>query len=848
MLRLSLRNIADHKGRFIMTALAVILGVSFVVSSFVLSDTIKQTFRSLFAEANENVDLVVRSAGGFDTGPGGIERPPLPAQAVELVRQVPGVAEAEGPIQGIIPALIDPKGKQVPNNGPPTIGFSWGPSPTLNPFRLAEGRRPGPNEVALDQVTYEQFDFKVGTDVALQLPSGPATVPLVGVFKYGDSKGFGGAHVLAFEPATAGRILNRDGIVDKVQVVVADGQSVTEVRQRLQAAAPQGVEVVPGAQVAREDASTFEVLSSVIGNVLLAFAGVALFVSAFYIFNTFNIILGQRTSELALLRAVGAAPRQVRRSVMTESLGLGVLSSIIGIGGGVVLATLLQGFMNAVGFTLDTGSPILKLRTVILGLTIGIGVTFAASVVPAFRSSTVAPLAALRDDASLHTFNNRRRLLIGVVLTTLGALVLANGLFLADETQAVLSSLALGAIGIFLGVSLLSSLVAGRVTHVIGQPVRSLLRTPGRLARDNASRNPQRTSSTASALTIGLALVTMATIVGASLKASVQESADNSVTADYFVATDSGFGFGFSPSVTKAVTALPQVKEATGLRFGAFKFEGATKEISALDPVAGALFDLEFRDGGFDRLNDSTILIHQDPARDLGLKLGDTVDVAFSRTGEKQLTIGGIFEDSSAFASNYVISTNTFAANYGDSFDQFIALNLKDGVTKEQLATALVPVLKDFPQLSLQDRKQFVEAQSGQVDQLLIVINVLLLLAVFIAVLGIANTLALSVLERIREIGLLRAVGMTRRQTRRMVRWEGAIVSSFGATVGVLVGILFGLAALSALPETFITTVRVPVGQLVVLLVLSVFAGLVAAIFPARRAGKLDVLAAIASE
>jgi putative ABC transport system permease protein len=848
MFRLSLRNIADHKGRFVMTALAVILGVSFVVSSFVLSDTIKATFRSLFGEANQNVDLVVRTKGGFDTGPGGIERAPLPQQAVDLVKQVPGVEDAEGPVQGIIPALLDPKGKQVPNNGPPTIGFSWGANPKLNPFRVAEGRKPRAGEVALDQATYEAYGFKLGTTIDVQLASGAAKFPLVGVAVYGDSKGFGGAHALVFETTTAQQALNRAGLVDKVQVVVAGNATVNEVRQRIRSAAPEGIEVVTGAQVATEDASTFEVLASVIGGVLLGFAGVALFVSAFYIFNTFNIILGQRTHELALLRAVGASPRQVRRSVMTESLGLGAVSSVIGIGGGLGLAAALQKIMNAVGFTLPAGSPELRLRTVILGLAIGIGVTFLASIVPAFRSSTVTPLAALRDDATSHALNSQRRLIIGMVLTGLGGLILANGLFLADETRAVLTSLALGAIAVFLGVSMLSALVAGRVTTVLGQPVRALLRTPGRLARDNAARNPQRTSSTASALTIGLALVTMATIVGASLKASLQEATKESVTADYFVAPGSAFGFGFSPTVAQRIAQLPEVASSSPIRFGAFRFKGATKDITALDPsTAASLFNFDVTAGGLDKLTDDSIMVQKDPATDLGLKVGDKVDVEFSRTGHKTFTVAGIYNEA-ALAGNYLISLGAFNANYGDQLDVFVAMTLKDGVSATQLDRALRPILKDFPQLKLQDRSAFVAGQSGQVDQLLIVINILLLLAVFIAVLGIGITVALSVLERIREIGLLRAVGMTRRQTRRMVRWEGAIVSAFGATIGVVVGIVFGLAALAALPESFATTTRVPIPNLVILLVFAVFAGLLAAIFPARRAGTLDVLAAIASE
>lgn len=848
MFKLSLRNISDHKGRFVMTAMAVILGVSFVVSSFVLSDTIKDTFRSIFGEANQNVDLVVRTSGGFDTGPGGIERAPLPEQAVELVRAVPGVADVDGPVNGIIPALIDPKGKQVPNQGPPTLGYSYGSSDIMRAFRLRSGHAPGSGEVALDTETFGKFHFKLGTAVTVQLSSGTTTYPLVGTVDYGSGKGFAGAHILVFDDPTARHALGRDGFVDKVQIAVANNAKVADVKAAIIAQAPKGIEVVSGAQVAKEDASTFEVIANIIGGVLLGFAGVALFVSAFYIFNTFNIILGQRTKELALLRAVGASPAQVRRSVMTESLGLGVVSSVIGIGGGLLLARLLQVLMNAAGFTLPSGDPVLKPRTAILGLVIGIGVTFAASVVPAYRSSSVAPLAALREDDTTHGLRGKRRVIVGSVLTGLGALLLANGLFLADKTQAVLSSLALGAIGVFLGVSVLSALVAGRMSGILGAPVRKVFKTPGRLARDNAVRNPQRTSSTASALTIGLALVTMATIVGASIKASVKDATNQSLRADYLVGPSSFNGFGFSPTVAQRIARSPLVVAESPVRFGAFRFAGATKDLSAVDPqTVGQIFDFNVTAGSIKDLTDNSILVQEDPVRDLHLKVGDKVPVEFSRTGKQTFTLAGVFKDTT-ITGNYVISTKTFDANFGDSLDQFVGLKTTKHVSKAELETALAPILKDFPQLKVQTRSEFVAGQSGQVDQLLIVINILLLLAIVIAVLGIANTLALSVLERIREIGLMRAVGMTRRQTRRMVRWEGAIVSTFGATIGVAVGVIFGLAALKALPSTFITTTAVPIPTLLSLIVFATFAGLVAAIFPARRAGKLDVLAAIATE
>lgn len=846
MLSLSLRQLLAHKIRFLMTSFAVILGVSFVVGSLVVTDTVRGSFETLFTEITDGVDLVVRSETAFEQQDFTGDREPMPAELADAIAAVDGVEIVEGGIGGVAQPVA-PDGEPVKTTGAPLLGNAWGETDRLYPVQLAEGEKPdGPGEIALDKGTFDEYDFAIGDEVDVLLPNGRETFTLVGSATFGSSNSLAGARLTMFSVPEAQRIYDREGLYEEIFVGIEEGADVEAVQAAVAGVLPAGVEVITGQAVADEGADAIGGFIDVFGNVLLGFAAVALFVSAFYIYNTFSIILGQRVKELALLRAIGASAAQIRRTVVLEALLVGVLASVIGIGTGLLTALGLRGLLNAGGFGLPADSLVLNTGTIVAAFAVGVGVTLAASVLPARKAARVSPIEAMRDGLTATPGSRRLRLGVGATTTALGVVLVGVGLTVADGTTATLASLGLGAVLVFLGIANLSPLFSGPVARVLGAPVARLFGEPGVLARENATRNPYRTASTASALVIGLALVTMASVVGTSVKETFADKIDQSIAAD-FIISESSFA-GFSPRLAESLAERPEMETVSGLRFGTFQFEGSMKDLIAVERTAGDLVDIDLQEGAaIDQLDADGILLHEDPARDLGLSVGDTVQVAFAATGEQTLTVVGIHGDAT-FAGNYLISMEAWDANFSDRMDAIVMARTADGVDADEARAAVEAALVEFPQADIEDRQEFLASQEAQIDQVLVTVNVLLLLAVIIAVLGIANTLALSVFERTRELGLLRAVGMSRRQTRRMVRWEAAIVSLFGAVLGVVVGLAFGYVAANALPGSFLDRVAVPTGTLVGLLVLAVLAGLLAAIFPARRAARLDVLRAITAE
>ena len=845
MFKLSVRSLLAHKIRFVMTSFAVVLGVSFVVGSLVVTDTVRRSFDTLFAEINEGIDLEIRSESAFSDDPGDGDREPLPADIADQVAAVDGVGAVQGSVAGTAQPIA-PDGDPVTTTGAPLLGFSWGPVDQLSPVSLESGEKPSAGEIAIDQGTFEEFDFELGQTVDVLLPQGRESFTLVGTARFGESNSLAGARLTLFEPTEAQRLFDREGRWDVIDIAVAGGADVSAVEDDIAALLPAGTEVVTGDTVAQEGSDAVGEFADIFGNVLLGFAAVALFVSAFYIYNTFSIILGQRIKELALLRAIGASAEQIRRTVILEALLVGIISSAIGIGMGLLTALGIRGLLNAGGFGLPSDSLVLEPPTIVAALVVGIGVTLAACVLPARKAAKVSPITALRDGVGTPEGSRRTRLTVGGVMTGVGAALLAFGLFAADSGPSLMLGLGLGAVLVFLGIANLSPLFAGRVANVLGAPVARAFGEPGKLARENATRNPYRTASTASALVIGLALVTAALVVGTSVKETFAAKTEQAVSAD-FVISEPSFN-GFSPTLGEALRDEPTLDAVTPVRFGRFRFGGKAKDIVAVGPEAAGVIDIGILDGGTPAdLGATGIMLHEDPAEDAGLSVGDEVTVEFSRTGEQAFTVVGIYDDAT-YAGNYLISTEAWDANFTDTLDSFVFARRADDVAPEDAAAAVQAAAAEFPQVDIEDRSEFLAGQEDQIDQVLITVNALLLLAVVIAVLGIGNTLALSVFERTRELGLLRAVGMSRRQTRRMIRWESAIVSLFGALLGVVVGVGFGLAASTALPESFLDRIAIPTGTLVVLVVLAIVAGLLAAIMPARRAARLDVLRAITTE
>jgi putative ABC transport system permease protein len=540
---------------------------------------------------------------------------------------------------------------------------------------------------------------------------------------------------------------------------------------------------------------------------------------------------------------MGASARQVGWSVIGEATGVGVVASIIGVGFGILVALGMNALLSATGFGASGTSLVISPRSILVAIFVGLVVTVASAISPAVKATRVPPIAAMRDDFTLVGLSARMRAIIGAVLVAVGATLIGFALIATPDAAVLLVSMIVGALAVFLGVALLSPLVAGPIVRAIGVPLKAF-KVAGNLATDNASRNPQRTASTASALMIGLALISMATVVGTSLKDSFSDTINGGVISDWVITSGPS---GFTPEVAAQLETLPELQSVSPARIAQGQVDGSNKSFISFDyGDLEQLFRIDLREGS---LNASTrgVLVQSGPARDRGLAVGDTMEISFVDTGPQQVPVAGIYDDGSVLG-NWILDNQTVAENTSTQVDQFVAMLSAPGVSNADARAAIEPIIAPYPDVKLQTREEYTADQIAQVDQLLAVVNVFLLLAVIIAFIGITNTLALSVFERTRELGLLRAVGMSRRQVRRMVRLEAVIVSVFGALLGVVVGVIFGVVIAVSLPDDIMTKVSVPVPSLVQFVVLAGLVGIVAAVVPAFRAGRLKVLDAIASE
>jgi putative ABC transport system permease protein len=843
--KLTLRGVLARKWRILLTTLAVVSGVAFVSGAFILSDSLKRSFDGLFSDLNEGVDLEVRTKlafGDASTSP----RDPMPESVVDTIAAVEGVAAVEPAVARSVTFIKD-DGTALRVNGP-SFGIAWSGNESIGGTRLKAGAPPnGPNEVAIDKATADREGWAVGDTVTLQASGGKRDFTLSGLVGRGDDDGFIGAAISMFDLATAQEFLDAQGVVDTVDLAIAEGASVDDVRSAIAEVLPPNTEVVTGQQVAEETADGINQFISIFGNVLLGFAAVAMFVSSFLIFNTFQIIVSQRLRELALLRAIGANARQIRTMIIGESLLIGGLATVIGLVGGVVVSKGIVALFNAAGAGFPGAATVIAPRTVIAAVVVGIGVTLASALVPALRASRVPPIAAMNPDLGFTALQASRRMIVGGVTLLVGVTMFLVGMFLKPGgTQGTLLSSGLGAILLFLGVASLSTMVARPLSNFIGRPIAKLFKVPGRLARENAARQPRRTASTASALMIGLALVCLVSVVAASVRTTFVDQLKTSVTADFFI-TDANFS-GLPSSFATELAALDELDAVSPFRAAPAQVDGDTKQIGGVEPTAFAdLVDVDIIDGSIPALADGGVALHRDPAKDLGVGVGDTITITWQNGNQSDLPVVGVYADG-AIAGNWLVSLETMeAATTAAPVDFFIGARIADGVDITTAQAAVDKLAENYPSAQVDDQAEFRERQEGQLNQLLAIIYGLLAFAVAIAIIGIANTMALSVFERTREFGLLRAVGMDRRQLRRAVRWESVIVSVFGAVLGVLVGVPLGIAVSWALPDTLIASTTIPYGTLVLILLLSIVVGLVAAWRPARRASKLNVLDAIAS-
>ena len=848
-----IKGLLAHKRRLVGTFLAVFLGVAFLAGTLVLGDTLRGNFDDLFTEANAGTDVVVRHASKLSTDPGepDSQRGLLDASLVDTVRDVDGVAAAEGSVEGF-GQLVGRNGDKLGGNGPPTLAGNWIDNRDLNPYQLAEGRAPrAGDEVVINQGAADNGDLRVGDTTTVQTPE-PVQVEIVGIATFGSSDGLGQVTFTGFTLESAQQhLIGRTDQVGSIAVKAQPGVSQDELLNRVERVLPADVEAITGERLTTENTSDInEEFLDLFTTFLTVFAGVALLVATFSIYNTFSIIVAQRTRESALLRAIGAGRGQILASVVVEALLVGIVASAVGLLGGIGIAGLLKAMFDAFGFSLPAGGLVFNASVAVIGMIVGVVVTLVAGVAPAVKASRVPPLAAIRDVSVERTSTSAPRAITGLAVTALGVAIVLAGVLSGGDS--VLGFAGLGALLTIVGVVVFGPVVARPASGVIGAPLRWLRGVTGSLARQNAMRNPRRTAGTAAALMVGVGVVTLFTIFAASLKAAIDDSVTNSFQGD-LVISEGGFGGGgISPQLASDIGRLPEVQTATGLGRGRALVGTGTENVTIADPAQlGGVLDLDVSAGSVRSLGPDQLAVSDRIADDEGWKRGTPVPVTFSDGTTTEFTVGAVYE-ARDIAGNYIVPRAAWTPHAVQDIDNTVLIQLENGVPLETGRRAVERTAEPYNAPDVEDRQQYADSVGEFVNMMLGIVYVLLALAILIALMGIANTLSLSVYERTRELGLLRAIGESRRQVRSMIRWESVIIAVFGTVGGLGLGVFLGWALVKAASEgtgdMIAPSFSAPIGQLAVLLVVGAIAGVLAGLRPARRASKLPVLQAVAAE
>ncbi|HEY8216848.1 MAG TPA: ABC transporter permease [Acidimicrobiia bacterium] len=850
MWKATIRGLLARKVRLALTALSVLLGVSFVAGTYVLTDTLDQSFQSFFRETVLGIDVVVRPRAPFG---GDGERERVADATVGAVRQVAGVRSAHGFLEGYA-QFVGHDGDSIQNGGAPTIGITWSQAPRARrPLHLVDGDRPrADHEVAMDVGTAREHGFEVGGTVDVLLDGPKERFTISGLFRFGTRNQPLAVTFAAFDLATAQRVFDAPGLIDAVNVVAKPGVDHDALVERIRRRLGTGFEVSTASEFAADRSSQFSDFFALLTQLLLGFAAIGLVVGGFIIFNTFAILVAQRTRELGLLRAMGARGRQVVVAVIVEAAIVGLLASALGLLTGIGLAAVLLAVVGELGFHVPEGALVIQDRTIVAALAVGTFVTVLSSVIPAVRAARIAPIAAINDVREERPRPFRRRRVIGTALVALSVPCLVIGIDRSRAAHDVTNEIwivAVGALLLFLGVVVLLATFAHPFAGVLGRPLRAL-GPSGVLARENAMRNPRRTAATASALVVGLALVGLVAIFGESAKASVERAVDRGIRADFILKAQQFAGF--SPQVAERLEGLPELDAVAAFRFGNVRVELQEETVAGVDPTQlSRVVDLRTSPGSIRRMREDGMLVFRRTAERYGLHPGDRRTIQFPR-GFLTLRVAGIYDQedfTGGLPVPFIVPRSAYLTGFGtDDQDSLVYVAARDGDLAAARAAIERALGDKFPNIDVLTRQQYKDEQERAIDRFLAVTAALLLLAEIVAVLGIINTLALSVYERTRELGLLRAVGTTRRQIRRMVRGESVVVALIGGLVGTAVGLVWGWVFVAALESQGITEVRVPVAQLVIFVALSMVAGVVAAVYPAWRAARLDVLAAIAEE
>lgn len=932
MLKLSLRSIRANLGRLALTGMAVVFGVGFVSGSFIIADSLRDTFGSIVANANAGIDARVQLADVDDFG---AEVTGVPEEILADIEALDEVDRAVGfvALEEFRPFIaLDAEGETVEPQGPPILTFSWTDDPDFaGGFELVDGTAPsGPDSVALDADYVDALGAEVGQTIEFLTPTGEQSFRLDGIVSF---EGAAGAFFVLFDLETAQAQYGLEGLLSQISIAAAPGVTESEVVDAIEPLLPAGVEAIEASVAVEQDTADFNQIIDFIGWALLGFALVALFVSLFIIYNTFAILVSQRTREIGMLRAIGASRDQLLLSIVIEALVVGVVASALGVFAGIGVAELIQTlFTQAGGGFPDTGTAI-TVRTVVIAMVAGVLATVASSVFPAFRAARISPIAAMRNEAPPKQ-SLQRRILGGALVTALGALAMIFGFTGSGGVSGTLTLLGVGAVLVFIGTALLSVLFAGPVVRLLGRAplmgvlallggiivpivgfalslaglftgasgfftqedgeaqlnisigsfvfvvlgigvlalgltlifagppaVRDGFRLLGGLKRtsaprrvfglaiENAARSPRRTASTATALTIGLALVTMVSVMASSLKASLSDTLDDVIGADLFVFTDNGDPEALIPlEVANRVERVDGIESSTRYRIDEVRLPGGeVVDVAAWDTTTGdSLIDFELIDGAYDT-GDTGVLLFDELAEAQGVGVGDSIDVEFTDLETETLTVTGLYSDNSVLESDVMVDLPVLDRHVEPAGDAFFSATIAEGADVDAVKDAANGIVAAFPSIVAQDNEEFREGIESQINQLLVLINGLLGLALVVAFLGVVNTIALSVIERTQEIGLLRAVGTTREQLGASIRFEAITVSIFGAIMGLILGFVFAAAAVTAVPDNVLSTIAVPWGTIIAVLIASACLGMTAAFFPARRAAKMPVLEAIAA-
>ncbi|MFI7063204.1 ABC transporter permease [Kribbella sp. NPDC050124] len=885
MIRFAFQGLLARKLRTALTAIGVVLGVSLISGTYVLTDSITGAFDSIITENYKNTDAAITGKTSFDAADDGtVSAPPFDAGLLDEVRELPEVGIAGGNVFGEA-QLIGKDGKAVVFGGAPNLGFSVDPAlPQFNSLTLVSGDWPKPGEVVVDTHSAEEKGFAPGDTIRVQARGPAEEMRIAGLVEFGAVSSIGGATLAGFEVGTAQRLFDKSGKLDQILIAAKAGTSVQQLIDAVQPILPPQTQIRSAEDQAAEETAEITGFLSFLETFLLVFGGIALFVGSFVIANSLSITIAQRTREFATLRTLGAARRQILGTVVLEALLTGFVSAVIGLFLGLAIAAGLFKLFDSVGFTMPNNGLVFQTRTIVVALLVGVLVTVLASLRPAWRATRVPPIAAVREGATLAPGPLHRFRPVGAaLLAAAGIGLVVVGLF-ADglSTTALLSCLGAGVLLLFIGIALFSARLVRPLAAVsdpiarwavvvltaliwpfILVPLWAVRRLFGRhpefprvlpdrpavaIGGQNSRRDPHRTASTAAALMIGLALVTLVATLGAGIIKPFEQAVDGIFSADYAITAQNNFS-PLPPTVAAAVAEVPAVEEVTSVRGGQAQAFGKTITITAVDAEAPQLLTFDWRDGSqaaLGELGTDGAIVDAEYADDHGLTLGSRFPMVMATGATLQLQVRGIFRPPAGGSpfGNVTISTTTFDSASTQPMNVFTFVNVRGGVSAENTA-ALENALQPFPNAKAMTREEFKKAQTDSVKSLLNVLYVLLALSVLVSLFGIVNTLVLTVFERTRELGMLRAIGLTRGQVKRMIRQESVITALIGAVIGIVLGLVLASLLAARLEEV---TFTVPTGQLVIFAVVAVVVGIFAAIWPARRAARLNPLEALQYE